>query len=277
MAEEALRLPGLAAPLALRWTLPAGGPIALVLHLHAGAFTAGSPAEGERMARLLAAEGARVASLAYPLSPAQPFPQPLEAVHAALEWLHRQRRKLKAERLPLLVAGEEAGGNLAAAAALAARDRCAPPLHGQVLLSPMLDACTATASLRDAHAGEPGCRWAEGWRRYLARACDALHPYATPGRAMRLSGLAPALLVTAADDPLRDETRAYAGRLRQAGVPVDEVLLTAPTGWPQSHRAPGEAPWSAELGPPLRAFLQSRRAAVDDVAGCRPRPDPRPD
>lgn len=255
--EEPLSLPGVDTALTLRWTLPAAAPSALVLHLHAGAFVAGTAGEGARVAAVLAAEGALVASLGYPLAPQRPFPAALEAVHAALMWLHRQRKRIQATGLPLLLAGEEAGGNLAAAAALAAHDRGAPLLHGQILLSPMLDVCTGTASQRDAQASAAHCPWAEGWRQYLSCASDVLHPYAAPGRALRLAGLPPALLVSADDDPLRDETRAYAARLRKAGVAVSEARLDGPTGWPVSYRDPAPAPWADSLRPHVRAFLQS--------------------
>lgn len=275
--EERLSLPGVDHALALRWSLPppAVAPTALVLHLHAGAFVAGSPSEGARVAGVLAAEGALVASLGYPLAPRRPFPQALEAVHAALLWLQRQRKRLHADGLPLLIAGEEAGGNLAAAAALAAHDRGAPPLHGQILLSPMLDVCTGTASLRDAQAQAVHCPWADGWRQYLASASDVLHPYAAPGRALRLAGLPPALLVSAADDPLRDETQAYAARLREAGVAVSQALLDGTTGWPASYRDPAPAPWAQALQAHVRAFLQACRRACEPpgAAGQRlPRP-----
>ena len=110
------------------------------------------------------------------------------------------------------VAGEEAGGNLAAAAALMSRDRLEPELAGQILLSPMLDPCLGTESQRDAEVGRAGCKWADGWRRYLCRAGNADHPYAAPGSSMRLAGLPPTLLVTAQDDPMRDETQSYARR-----------------------------------------------------------------
>ena len=272
--EEPLFLPGVDTALALRWTSPVTAPAALVLHLHAGAFVAGTAGEGARVAAVLAAEGALVASLGYPLAPQRPFPAALEAVHAALVWLQRQRRRLQATGLPLLLAGEEAGGNLAAAAALAAHDRGAPPLHGQILLSPMLDVCTGTASLRHAQADAPSCPWAEGWRQYLSRASDVSHPYAAPGRALRLAGLPPALLVSAADDPLRDETRAYAARLREAGVAVSEARLDGPTGWPASYRDPAPAPWAEALRPHVHAFLRSCCGPSRPQHGATPSPAP---
>lgn len=234
----------------------------LVLHFHAGAFVSGGLDSGELVAGLLAEAGAVVVSIDYPLAPAQPFPAAVEAGHAALEWAHRQRSRLAGPAASLWVAGEEAGGNLAAAVAAMARDRQQPPLAGQILLSPMLDTCVATASLRKAQAGPVGCRWADGWHDYLAGPDDAIHPYAAPGRALRLAGLPPTLLVTAEDDPMRDETRAYAERLREAGVFVEQARLPAPTGWPCAfmQTPQTEPPWAAPLRESLRRFLSADQA-----------------
>jgi acetyl esterase len=227
----------------------------LVLHFHAGAFVGGSLADGASVAGLLADAGASVVSLDYPLAPQHPFPQAVEAGYDALTWIERHRRRLAAPRSPLYVAGEEAGGNLAAAVAMVARDRAGPALAGQILLSPMLDACIATASQRHAKAGPVGCRWADGWRAYMARDDDALHPYAAPGQSMRLVELPRTLLVSAADDPLRDETQAFHHRLKSAGVPVELTLLETKTGWPLSYQRGPSAPWAAPLGARLREFL----------------------
>jgi acetyl esterase len=213
-----------------------GAVHALVLHLHGGAFTAGAPQACMSVADLIADAGAVVVSLDYPLAPDHPFPQPAEAAHAALDWISRHRRRLGAANAPLVVAGEEAGGNLAAAAALMARDRAGPALDGAILLSPMLDVCVATASQRRANAGPVGCPWADGWRQYLSHACDASHPYAAPGASMRLAGLPETLLLTAVDDAMCDETRGFARRLREAGVRVHESVLPIATGWPASYR-----------------------------------------
>jgi acetyl esterase len=229
----------------------------LVLHFHAGAFAHGSLDSGTTIAQLLSQAGAVVASVDYPLAPAHPFPAALEAGYQALLWAQRQRRRLAGAHAPLFVAGEEAGGNLAAGVALVARDRDGPPLAGQILLSPMLDMCVATASLRKAHAGPVGCRWADGWRQYLARADDATHPYAAPGRSMRLAGLPRTLLVTAQDDPMRDETLAYAERLREASVAADPCLLPIATGWPASYTESRSAPpsWADAVRERLHRFL----------------------
>lgn len=246
----------------------APGQGALVLHLHGGGFTAGSAGEGSRVAGLLAEAGAAVLSLDYPLAPAHPFPAALEAAYDALRWAQRERRRIAGPRAALYVAGEEAGANLAAALALMARDRDGPPLAGQVLFSPMVDLCCGTPSQRRlAQAGStPRCPFAEAWRHYLQRAADVEHPYAAPGGAIRLAGLAPTLLVTAHDDPLRDETRAFARRLAQAGVATETLDLQVPTGWPGAYAAPrcSLAPLSSAIqfhhdtawAAPVRARLQ---------------------
>jgi len=229
----------------------------VVLHFHGGAFVGGGLDEGSAVANAFAAAGAAVASIDYPLAPEHPFPGAAEAGYAVLQWLDRQRRRLADRHAPLFVAGEEAGGNLATAVAMMARDRAGPALAGAVLLSPMLDSCVATASHRHAKAGPVGCPWADGWRAYLSKATDALHPYAAPAHSLRLAGLPPTLLITATDDPLRDETQAFARRLRTAQVPVQESLLPGPTGWPRSYRHTDAVPWSVALVERLRPFLHA--------------------
>ncbi|WP_428422454.1 alpha/beta hydrolase [Methylibium sp.] len=234
---------------------PRGSSAPLVLHFHGGAFVAGGLDSGAAIAGLLAEAGAVVVSLDYPLAPAHPFPAAVEAGHAALTWVHRHRGRLAGQSATVWVAGEEAGGNLAAAVALMARDRHGPPLAGQILLSPMLDPCVATASLRDAAAGPVGCRWADGWHHYLPNVADADHPYAAPASSMRLAGVPRTLLITAQDDPLRDEALAYAQRLRDAGVEVDEAFLAQPTGWPCACKQPDSA--QAAWAPAVREHFQS--------------------
>lgn len=237
----------------------------LVLHFHGGAFTGGSLAEGAAVAQTFVAAGAVVASLDYPLAPARPFPHALDAGYAALQWLQAQRKSLAGRSAPLYVAGEDAGGNLAAGLAMVARDRGGPALAGAVLLSPMLDMCVATASQRDAGNGPVGCRCADGWRAYLSRADDAVHPYAVPARAARLAGLPRTLLVSADDDPLQDETLAFAKRLRAAGVPNELLRLPGPTRLPYSYRDtdPG---WATRLVEPLRQFLLQPESSRGSLA-----------
>ncbi|RZL63432.1 MAG: alpha/beta hydrolase [Variovorax sp.] len=203
----------------------------LVLHFHGGTFVCGGLENGRNVGRMLARAGAVAVSLAYPLTP---FPEPVEVGYAVLEWLYKQRVKLAGKGARIYLAGEEAGGNLAAALTLIARDRAHPPLAGQILLSPMLDPCTGTQSLREATGDATECRWASGWQDYLRSPGDAVHPYAVPGASMRLAELAPTLVLVGAADPMRDEALAFAERLRKAGIPVVSSVLQSAANWPEA-------------------------------------------
>lgn len=224
-------------PLAARLYAPAeiAAEAGVVLHLHGGAFTGGSLAEGEAVATMLAEAGAVVLSFDYPLAPLHRFPDALEAAYGALVAIGKGRARWAAKHAPLYVAGEEAGGNLAAALTLMARDRRGPALAGQILLSPMLDPSLGTCSLRQAEAGPVGCLWADGWADYLGSPDKAAHPYAAPINASRLAGLPPALLISADDDPMRDEASTYASRLREAGVTVRRHVHPGASRWPAAY------------------------------------------
>lgn len=250
-----------AAPLVVRVYsgVPAIIDTPLVLHLHSGAF-AGSVEMGETVATLLAEAGAIVLSVDYPISPQSVFPKTLETLFEALTLIAAKRGKWAGRKSPIFVAGEEAGGNLAAGLALMSRDRRGPALAGQILLSPMLDACLATGSLRKAAAGPVGCKWADGWHRYLGTADKACHPYAAPLGSSRLGGLPPALIVTAEDDPMHDEALTYAKRLRACSVAAEEHVLAAPTHWPCTFAIAGsvKAEWANALRGRFADFLARR-------------------
>jgi len=240
----------------------------LVLHLHAGAFTSAPSTERPTLVeQLLMQGGASVVSLQYPLAPAHPFPQALHAAYAALLHLRKERHRFCGAKAPILVAGAEAGGNIAAGVARMARDRKDLPLAGQILFSPMLDPRIATNSQRQAGAGAASCRYAQGWRQYASRPSDYCHPYAEPASATRLEGLAPALLLTAAGDPFHDETHAYAQRLTDHGIDASFVLLPAPIRLPGAYmnEAPHDAPWMDGARDSLRRFL-NRAAACKQPA-----------
>ena len=250
-----------------------GGAAPLVVHFHAGAFVAGSLETGACVPRMLAAAGAVVMSIEYPLAPTHPFPQAVEAGYAALLWAVKAKQRLAGKGAPVVVAGEEAGGNLAAAVALMARDQQGPKLAGQILLSPMLDPCMATDSLRCADAGPVGCTWADGWRQYLAHFGDESHPYAAPSKALRLAGLPPTLLLTALDDPLRDETLAYADRLRYFGRLVHAAVLLGLTGWPATYLQGTDKPvsWSAVVQNQFSGFFNElSNSALPDKSVHQP-------
>jgi acetyl esterase len=248
------------------------GSAPLVLHLHGGAFVGGSLDGGRMVSTILAESGAIVVSAGYPLAaPECQFPKPLMASYCALQALYGSRAKWASKKSGIYVAGEEAGGNLAASLALMARDQGMPPLAGQILLSPMLDPCLATLSLREVEAGAGECKWAWGWRQYLGSADKACHPYAAPLGSSRLSGLAPVLLVTAEDDPLRDETKSYAKRLTSAGVKVECHELDAPTGWPTALIEPNGngSPWTGNLREYFVGFFDATTSSPKEQASHR--------
>lgn len=255
-----------------------GAPIAL--HLHGGTFVDGTLDCGVTIACLLAQAGATVVSAEYPLACEQPFPHTLQAAYGALNWVHDNRTRWGAKKSRVFVAGEEAGGNLAAALALVARDQQRPPLAGQILLSPMLDPQLGTQSLRAADAGPVGCRWADGWRAYLGTADKASHPYAAPLGASRLAGIAPALVITSADDPMRDEAVAYVARLKEAGVDAFVHVLPGPTGWPEALAEPETAPgargrhsgWTHTVQTLFAAFMSDPAAFAPAAAAGPPVP-----
>jgi acetyl esterase len=165
-----------------------------------------------------------VASVDYRLSPETKFPGPADDCYAATTWLADQAQAIGADDRFVAVAGDSAGGNLAAAVALMARDRGAPDLSYQVLLYPVTAPAEGTQSVSYQQNAE-GYLLTKGsmkwfWNRYLVSPDDGKDPYASPLYASDLSRLPPAMVVTAEFDPLRDEGLAYARRLQEAGVAV---------------------------------------------------------
>lgn len=239
----------------------AGTPSPLVVHFHGGAFTTGDLDNGCTVASLLAGAGAVVVSVAYPLTP---FPQPVEVGYGVLQWVYRHRTRLGGQGALVYLAGEEAGGNLAAAVGLMARDQSHPPLAGQILLSPMLDPCAGTASLREATQHATGCKWTEGWRSFLRCPRDAEHPYAVPGAAHRLAGLPPTLILVGDTDPMHDEALAYAGRLEAAGLQVTRHVFSKTAQWPDAllQTGPHECPCAAGAQEQFRIFFEATRRPV---------------
>ena len=245
-------------------------PAPLVLHLRGGAFLGLWPAAERPIAALLAQAGAVVVSADYPAGADAPFPAAVEAMYALLCRLHDRRVHWAGRGARLFVAGEEAGGNLAAALALMARDRLGPPLAGQILLSPMLDAGMATCSYRDAQAGPVGCKWADGWRAYLGSPGMAAHPYAAPSCGSRLHGLPPALVLTASDDPMHDESLCYARRLQAAGTPAQARILDA-AGWPGALAGP-PGPWGPEVRNAFAGFFAAAMSNLSPASLAAPPP-----
>ncbi len=183
------------------------------------------------------------------------FPRAMECAFLALHGVSRQIRHFGGSKSLLLVAGDEAGGNVAAGVALKARDQMPGQLAGQVLLSPMVDPMMTSESVRRADEIGMRERWSDGWSHYLGAACSMQHPYAAPCLCSRLSGLAPALIMTSDDDPLRDETLGYADKLSGAGVDVTKRVLPAGSGWTGLYHGIGGA-WLASLCLEFSAFVR---------------------
>jgi acetyl esterase len=194
-----------------------------------------------------------VASVDYRLAPESRYPVAAEDSYAALGWIVANAARLGIDPRRVAVGGDSAGGNLSAAVSLMARDRKGPALVYQVLIYPVTNHSLDTPSYHENATGyvltREAMRWF--WRHYLAREEQGREPLASPLVAPNLAGLPPALVITAACDPLRDEGEAYAARLRDAGVPV---TLTRYDGMFHGFIR-------------MTRFLDKARAAVDEVAG----------
>ena len=218
-------------------------PPPVVLHLHGGAFSVNCLGACERVAETLAEAGAVVVSPEYSSACLNPFPAALEVAYSIMTSMRARCPEFAHKKSMLFIAGEEAGGNIAAGLALMARDQNLTELKGQILLSPMLDPCLATASFRKYCPEGAVQSMADGWQNYLGECAGFTHPYAAPALCTRLAGLVPTLLVSSAECPMRDETQAYAERLRQAGVKVQSHILPGKAGWiPENEVASTEWP-----------------------------------
>lgn len=222
---EDLEIPGPAGAIPARAYVPAtdGTPPVVVVY-HGGGFVLGGLDSHDGTCRSLAnASGALVVSIDYRLAPEHRFPAAVDDAWAALEWLAGHASELGGDPGRLAVAGDSAGGNLAAVVALLARDAGAPALRGQLLVYPATDATMSHPSIEENGSGyfltKADMDWFYG--HYAPERPDdwRLSPLAAPD----VSGVAPALVLTVEFDPLRDEGEAYARRLSDAGVPAELV------------------------------------------------------
>jgi acetyl esterase len=225
-------LPGPAAPLPVRLYQPgtatgqpgtATGQPALV-YLFGGGWALGSLDTADGVCRALANRtGALVLAVGYRLAPEAPFPAAVEDCYAATVWLAAHAGEVGVDPTRIAVAGDSAGGNLAAAVTLLARERGGVDLVGQVLVYPNTEHRADTESMREATDpalfNRTSVAWY--WSHYLSTESDGRDPLASPLLADSLAGLPPALVITAEYDPLRDEGERYAGRLAADGVPVE--------------------------------------------------------
>jgi acetyl esterase/lipase len=212
-------------PVRVYWPRVDADPLPLVVFFHGGGWVICGLDTHDGLCRDLAnGTDAIVISVDYRLAPEHPFPAAAEDAYAALRWAHDNAVSLGGDAAQIAVAGDSAGGNLAAAVALMARDRGGPPICFQLLVYPVIERDFETGSYRDNAEGyfltRTQMQWY--WQQYVGDDAEAsVHPYASPIRADDLAGLPPAHVVTAEYDPLRDEGEAYGRRLADAGVPTD--------------------------------------------------------
>jgi acetyl esterase len=233
----------------------------LVVYFPGGGHCIGSVGLMDNMARELAhGSGATVVSVEYRLAPEHPYPAGLDDCDHVTQWVRTHAADFGADPAQIVVAGESAGGNLAAAVTLRMRDRGDAPLWGQVLLYPRLDTSTSAHRSRRELAGIVLTQATmDGfWERYTAGRDLSRDPYAVPLAAASVAGVPPALLVLGGADPLRDEGRAYAERLLAEAVPVEEVCIA---GQPHGFLNFG-VPRAAETWGRVGAWLRARWAAA---------------
>ncbi|CDG83542.1 alpha/beta hydrolase [Janthinobacterium agaricidamnosum] len=196
----------------------------LIVFFHGGGFVGGDLGECDDFLRCLVQSNPAhvVMSTNYTLATVRPFPAAVEDAHAVLVWAKKHKAKLGWTGQQMIVSGIEAGANLAAVCTLMSRDRGGPALAGQLLIMPMLDPGLSTCSMR----AVPSCpdmsqvadACAAAYRGYLPNAADRSHPYASPLQSSRLKNLPPALILSAEDDPLRDEAEQYGVKLIACGI-----------------------------------------------------------
>jgi acetyl esterase len=261
-----IKIDGAAGPIPARLYSNGKTPAPTIVFFHGGGWVAGSLFTHERQARALAIDAeAVVLSVDYRQPPETPFPGAFEDCLAATKWAAANIGSLGGDAARLAVAGDSAGGNLAAAVAQAARSG-GPRLAAQLLVYPATDlagsygAATENAKYPSRKENAEGYFLTGGAMRffaghYLSQAKDGEDQRASPMRAADLSGLPPAVICTAEFDPLRDEGEAYANALKRAGV---EVVYFREAGMVHGFFGMGAASPAAEAAR-LRATMAFRK------------------
>ena len=222
--EEDRVISGPGGDLRIRVYTPEGdGPMPVIVYFHGGGWVLYELDTFNPICRDLAnAAGAIVLAVAYRLAPEHPFPAAVDDAYATVCWVAENAAEIGGDGSRIAVAGDSAGGNLSTVMALRCRDEGGPALAFQLVINPVTDCDLDTASYREFADGlfltREQMRWY--WDHYVPDPADRTHPWASPLRATDLTGLPPAMVLTAENDPLRDEGEAYAARLAAAGVPT---------------------------------------------------------
>lgn len=208
----------------LRVLVPIENPRGVVVYYHGWGWVIGSIDESDTIARKLAERtSCAVVLVDYRLAPEHPYPTAVDDSYAALEWVGENLAEIADAEAPLIVAGDTAGGNLAAVMAIRARDRGGPAIALQALIYPVTDSDFSRPSYASPEnklmLTREGMIWF--WDHYVPESSRRKEPDASPLHADDLSGLPPTVILTAEFDVLRDEGEAYAERLTEANVPTD--------------------------------------------------------
>jgi len=238
----------------------------LVVYFHGGGFCSGSIALMEIIATELAhCGGAVVISVGYRLAPEHPYPAGLEDCEAVTRWALANAERFGVPKTRVVVAGESAGGNLAAAVTLRLRGEVSDELAGQLLIYPVVDGPSAGHPSR--RQFETAMLRAEGmdrvWKMYSGDRHIDDDPFAVPLQAESLAGLPPALVVLGGCDFLRDEGRLYAERLKEEGVPAEELCLPGQPHGFLNLGFPAAEKTYASVGRWLRNVFASRSQRVE--------------
>lgn len=209
----------------VRVLAPSENPGAVVVYYHGGGWVLENLQGYDTLGRQLAEKtGATVVLVEYRKAPEHPFPIPVQDAWSGLKWAEENIARANGKKLPIIVAGDSAGANLATVTAAQARDAGSPALQGQVLVCPPVD----TNFDRDSYLREENqtpivsrdsMQWF--WDQYVPNEADRANPQATPLNASSFEGLPPALVITAEHDVLRDEGEAFAEALKRDGVTVE--------------------------------------------------------
>ena len=217
-------IPGVGTGIPVRIYTPEGsGPFPVLAWYHGGGWVVGNLETADGTARHLAVRaGCVVVSVDYRLAPEAKFPAAADDCYAATQWIAQNASSINVDPSKIAVGGDSAGGNLGAVVSLMAKDRGGPAIALQLLVYPVTVLDFSTDSYRENAEGygltTVAMKWY--WDHYVSSEQDGSNPYAAPMAAKDLSGLPPALVITAEFDPLRDEGEAYGHRLEQAGVPT---------------------------------------------------------
>jgi len=214
-------VPGAAGPLRARRYVPSEHDGGLLVYFHGGGFVRGDLDTHDPLCRRLAnAARCQVLAIDYRLAPEHPFPAAAEDAIAVTEWAGGEHGG------PLAVGGDSSGGNIAAVAAIHARESGGPELAAQLLLYPVTDATMSSPSMDELAEGRMLTRDTLAWMydQYMPDGVDRSDRRVSPLLAETLEGLPPAVVVAAGNDPLRDDAIRYATRLEEAGVPVELLV-----------------------------------------------------